>query len=68
MLLRDVLALVDPFPVALKEDLESGTSLTPELDGVTLHNVCIDRLLQEARQCPRLAMLRGFTSGTWVIR
>lgn len=45
MLLRDVLALVDPFPVALKEDLESGTSLTPELDGVTLHNVCIDRLL-----------------------
>lgn len=64
VLLRRMLALVDPFTVALEEDLESGPSLTPELDGVTLDNVGIDRFFQEVGQCPRLAMLQGFTSGT----
>lgn len=64
MLLRHVLALVDPFAVALEEDLQSRPSLTPELDGVTLDDVSVNRLLQEVWQCPRLAMLQGFTSGT----
>lgn len=64
MLLRHVLALVDPFAVALEEDLESGPSLTPELDGVALDDVSINGLLQEVGKCPGLAMLRGFTSGT----
>lgn len=63
VLLRCMLALVNPFTVALEEDLESGPSLTPELDGVILDNVRINRLLEEVRQCPRLAMLQGFTSG-----
>lgn len=68
MLLRHVLALVDPFTVALEEDLKSRPGLTPELDGVTLDDVSINRLLQEVGQCPRLAMLQGFTSGTWGIK
>lgn len=67
MLLGHVLALVDPFAVALEEDLESRPSLTPELDGVALDDVRVNRLLQEARQRPRLAMLQGFPSGTWRI-
>lgn len=68
VLLRHVLALVNPFAVALEEDLESGLSLTPELDGVTLDDVSVDRLFQEVGQCPRLAMLQGFTPGTWGIK
>lgn len=64
MLLGHVLALVNPFTVALEEDLERGPGLTPELDGVALDDVGIDGLLQEPRQGPRLAMLQGFTSGT----
>lgn len=64
MLLRHVLALVDPFTIALEEDLECRPSLTPELDGITFDNVGIDRLLQEVRQGPRLSMLEGFTSLT----
>lgn len=65
MLLRHVLALVNPFPVALEEDLESGPSLTTELDGVALDDVSVDRFFQEVRQRPGLAMLQGFTSRTW---
>lgn len=68
MLLRDVLALVDPFTVALEEDLQSGPSSTPELDGIAFDDVSVNRLLQELGQCPGLAMLQGFTSGTWGIR
>lgn len=64
MLLRHVLALVDPFTVALEEDLKSGPSLTPELDGVTLDDVSINGLFQEVWQGRSLAMLQGFTSGT----
>lgn len=64
VLLRHVLALVDPFTIALEEDLKSRPSLTPELDGVTLDDVSIDRLFQEEGQCPRLAMLQGLTSRT----
>lgn len=64
VLLRHVLALVDPFTIALEEDLERRPSLTPELDGITFDNVGIDRLLQEVRQGPRLSMLEGFTSLT----
>ena len=59
-----MLALVDPFTVALEEDLESGPSLTLELDGVALDDVSVNGLLQEAGQRPGLAMLQGFTSGT----
>lgn len=64
VLLRRVLALVDPITIALEEDLECRPSLTPELDGITFDNVGIDRLLQEVRQGPRLSMLEGFTSLT----
>ena len=64
VLLRHVLALVDPFAVALEEDLQGGPSLTPQLDGVALDDVGVNGLLQEVRQCPRLAMLQGFTAGT----
>lgn len=64
MLLGHVLALVDPFAVALEEDLKSRPSLTPELDGVALDDVSVDGLLQEVGQRPGLAMLQGFTSGT----
>ena len=67
MLLRQVLALVDPFSIALEEDLESGPGLAPELDGVALDDVSINRLLQEVRQGPGLAMLQGFPSGAWRI-
>ncbi len=68
MLLRHVLALVDPFAIAFEEDLKSRPSLTPELDGVTLDDVSVNGLLQEVGQCPRLAMLQGFTSGPWRIK
>ena len=64
MLLRHVLVLVDPFPVALEEDLKSRPSLTPEFDGVTLDDVSIHRLFQKKGQCCSLAMLQRFTSGT----
>ena len=63
MLLRHVLALVDPFPVALEKDLESGPSLTPELDRVALDDISINGLFQEVGQGPGLAMLQAFTSG-----
>lgn len=63
VLLRHVLALVDPFTVALEKDLESGPSLTPELDGVALDDISINRLFQEMGKGPRLAMLQAFTSG-----
>lgn len=52
MLLGHVLALVDPFAVALEEDLKSRPSLTPELDGVALDDVSVDGLLQEVGQRP----------------
>lgn len=57
MLLRHVLALVDPFAIALEEDLKSRPSLTPQLDGVTLDDVSINRLFQEKWQGRGLAML-----------
>lgn len=63
MLLGHVLALVDPFTVALEEYLESGPSLTSELDGVALDDVSINRLLQEVWKGPGLAMLQVFTAG-----
>lgn len=64
MLLRHVLALVDPFAVALEEDLKRWPSLTPQLDGVTLDDVGIHRLLQEVGQGPGLAMLQSLPPGT----
>lgn len=63
MLLRHVLALMDPFAVALEEDLQSGASATSELDGVALDDVGVHGLLQEVRQRPGRAMLQVFTSG-----
>lgn len=57
MLLRHVLALVDPFAIALEEDLKSRLSLTPQLDGVTFDDVSINRLFQEMWQGGGLAML-----------
>lgn len=63
MLLRHVLTLVDPFAVALEEDLKSWLSLTPELDGVALDDVSINRLFKELGQGCRLATQR-FASGT----
>lgn len=64
MLLRHVLTLVDPFAVALEEDLKSRPSLTPELDGVALDDVSVNGLFQEAGQGGSLAMLQGLTSRT----
>lgn len=63
MLLGHVLTLVDPFAVALEEDLKSRLGLTPQLDGVALDDVGINRLLQELGQGCRLAAQR-FASGT----
>lgn len=59
-----MLVLVDPFAVALEEDLKSRPSLTPEFDGVTLDDVSIHRLFQKKGQGCSLAMLQCFTSGT----
>lgn len=63
VLLGHVLTLVDPFAVALEEDLKSRLGLTPQLDGVALDDVGINRLLQELGQGCRLAAQR-FASGT----
>lgn len=63
-LLNHVLALVDPFSIALKEDLERRPGLTPQLDGIAFDDVGINRLLQEAGEGPRLTMMQGFTSGS----
>lgn len=63
VLLGHVLTLVDPFAVALEEDLKSRLGLTPQLDGVALDDVGINRLLQELGQGCRLAA-QCFASGT----
>lgn len=63
VLLGHVLTLVDPFAVALEEDLKSWLGLTPQLDGVALDDVGINRLLQELGQGCRLAA-QCFASGT----
>lgn len=63
MLLRHVLALVDPLAVAFEKDLESR-SLTAELDGIALDDVSVHGLLQEAGQSHGVAVLLGFAPGT----
>ena len=50
--LRLVLALVDPLPIALEEDLQGGASPAFELDGVALDDVGIIGLLQEGGEGP----------------
>lgn len=64
MLLRHVLTLVDPLAIALEEDLKSGSSLTPELDGIALDDVSIHGLFEKMRQGHGLAMLQSFNPGT----
>ena len=53
VLVRGVLVLVHPLPVALEEDLQGGRSPAPQLDGVALDDVGVRRLLQEVGQGPR---------------
>lgn len=64
VLLRHVLALVDPLAVAFEEDLKSRTRLTAELDGVALDDVSVHGLLQEAGQGHGVAVLLGFAPGS----
>ena len=47
VLLRRVLILMDPFPVALEEDLQGRYGPTAQLDGVALHDVGILWFLKE---------------------
>lgn len=63
MLLRHVLALVDPLAVAFEKDLKGG-SLAAELDGVALDDVRVHGLLQETGQGDGVAVLLGFAPGT----
>lgn len=65
VLLQHVLALMDPFSIALEEDLQRGPSLAAQLDGVTLHDVGVHGLLHEAWQRPGLAVLQGGASQAW---
>lgn len=47
-----VLVLVNPFPVALEEDLQGGSGTAPQPDGVALDDVGVFWLLPEVRQRP----------------
>ena len=62
VLLGQVLALMDPFPVALEEDLQCGLGPAAQLDGVALDDVGVVGLLQEAGQGPGL---EGLAPGPW---
>ena len=62
VLLGQVLALMDPFPVALEEDLQRGLGPAAQLDGVALDDVGVVRLLQEAGEGPGL---EGLAPGPW---
>jgi hypothetical protein len=50
--LRLVLALVDPLPIALEEDLQGWPGPALELDGVALDDIGIIGLLQEVGEGP----------------
>ena len=62
VLLGQVLALMDPFPIALEEDLKRGLGLAAQLDGVALDDVGVVGLLQEAGEGPGL---EGLAPGPW---
>lgn len=64
VLLRHVLALVDPLAVAFEENLKSRTCLTAELDGVALDDVSVHGFLQKTGQGHSVAVLLGLTPGT----
>lgn len=47
-----VLVLVNPFPVALEENLQGGCGTAPQADRVALDDIGVFWLLQEVRQRP----------------
>lgn len=52
VLLCCVLVLMNPFPVTLEEDLQSGSGAAPQPDRVAFDDVSVFRLLQEVWQRP----------------